>query len=354
MPVPDDIAAARDHARAAVAHVRRSAHRRAATVWVTLAALVFVAFSFEISLGEYHVAVTDVIPAIFGNVDPITDLIVGSVRLPRALCALIAGVAFGCSGAMFQSLARNPLASPDIIGVNIGASAAAVFVIVTVTSASYDLVSAGAFAGALLTAIAIYLLAYRQGLSPFRLVLVGIGVGEMLASVLAYLLTRADIWDAQQAARWLAGSLDFRGYEHVTPAAIGLAVLLPLACVLVGPLTSMLLGDETATGIGVRVERSRAMLLVVAVGLAALAVVASGPVLFVAFLAPPIARQLTRAPVALIASGLVGGLLVLSADLIGRFAFGDVELPVGVVTALLGAPYLIWLLARANKVGGMG
>ena len=195
------------------------------------------------------------------------------LRLPRALTAVLVGGAFGFSGAIFQSLARNPLASPDIIGITAGASAAAVFVIV-VLHGSGLMVSVGALVGALTAAMAIYVLAYQRGTSPYRLVLVGIGIGSVLGSITSYLFTRAEIFDAQRAAVWLTGSLNSRSWEHVRPVGFAMAVLFPAVLVLARPLRAMQLGDDTAKGLGVRVERCRVALVVVGVSLAA---VATGP-----------------------------------------------------------------------------
>jgi iron complex transport system permease protein len=257
------------------------------------------------------------------------------------------------SGAIFQSIARNPLASPDIIGITAGASAAAVFVIVVMGGSSL-LVSLGALIGALLSAAAVYLLALKRGVSSYRLVLVGIGVGAVLTSATSYLLTRADIYDAQRAAIWLTGSLNGRGWDHVRTLGAAMAVLVPAVVVLGRPLRVLQLGDDTAKGLGVAVEPSRAALIVVAVALAAVATASAGPVAFVAFVAAPIARRLVRAPLTLVPAGLAGALLLLLSDLIAQRAFAPTELPVGVVTGILGAPYLVWLLARANRVGGGG
>jgi iron complex transport system permease protein len=262
-------------------------------------------------------------------------------------------VAFGLSGAIFQSLARNPLASPDLIGITAGASAAAVFVIVVI-GGSYLMISLGALAGALLAAAAIYLLAWKRGVSPYRLVLVGIGIGAMLFSVTSYLLTRAEIYDAQRATVWLTGSLNARGWEHVRPLVVALAVLVPATLLLTRPLRTLQLGDDTAIGLGVNVERTRIALMIVGVMLAAIATASAGPIAFVAFIAPPIARRLAHTSLTIVPAALAGGLLVLVADLIARRAFAPTELPVGVVTGVVGGVCLLWLLASADKVGKGG
>ncbi len=327
---------------------------RSLAVIVVLAVLVFVAFCVSLSLGDFKIPVIDVVKTLFGGGDRATEFIVNRLRLPRALTGLMVGAALGMSGAIFQSIARNPLASPDIIGVTYGASAFAVFAIITLGLTGVA-VSMLAIAGAVLTAFIMYVLAWRQGVSSYRLILIGIGIGAIATSITSYLLTRARVEIAQQALIWLTGSLNGRDWSNVRSMGITLAVLTPLTVFLVHRLRILQLGDETAYGLGLRVESSRLGLIVIAVLLAAVATAAAGPIGFVAFVGPPIARRLTRSPgPAMIASALIGALVVALSDLIAQHAFGDTQLPVGVVTGVVGAPYLIFLLARANRVGSGG
>jgi iron complex transport system permease protein len=337
----------------ASAAARRHAVARTTTVTVALSAVLFVVFCVSISVGDFPIPLRDVVPAILGVGSEDADFIVRTLRLPRAVTGVLVGVSFGLSGAIFQSLARNPLASPDIIGIDAGASAAAVFCIV-VLNTSAGVTATGALVGALVAALAIYLLAWTKGVSPYRLVLVGIGVAALLTSVIQYLLTRAEIFEAQRAVVWLTGSLNGRSWEHVRSVLIADVVLIPLLVGLVGSLRTMQLGDDAAKGLGVRVERDRLALVLVAVALAAMATAAAGPVIFVAFVAPPIARRLTRDPLAIGTAALVGAVVVLLSDLVARRMFAPTELPVGVVTGVVGAPYLLWLLARTNRVGRGG
>lgn len=340
-------------ALAIVAKARDAGRVRGAAVGLVLAIGIALSFALSVSVGDFPIPLAEVVPAIFGFGNPDAHFIVQTLRLPRALTGLLVGGAFGLSGAIFQSLARNPLASPDIIGITAGASTAAVFIIVVLGGGGL-LVSLGSFGGALVTAAAIYFLAYRRGITAYRLVLVGIGVGAVLTSLTSYLLTRAQIWDAQRATVWLTGSLNGRGWEHVQPVGLAMLLLLPLALVLARPLKALQLGDDTAKGLGVGVERYRRYLIVAGVALAAVATASAGPVAFVAFVAPPIARRLTRSSLTLIPAALVGGLLLLVSDLVARRAFAPTELPVGIITGIVGAPYLLWLLARANRVGRGG
>jgi iron complex transport system permease protein len=337
-----------------IARARAVRQARSLAVIVVLAVLVFVAFCVSLSLGDFKIPVIDVVKTLFGGGDRATEFIVNRLRLPRALTGLMVGAALGMSGAIFQSIARNPLASPDIIGVTYGASAFAVFAIITLGLTGVA-VSMLAIAGAVLTAFIMYVLAWKQGVSSYRLILIGIGIGAIATSITSYLLTKARVEIAQQALIWLTGSLNGRDWSNVRSMGLTLAVLTPLIVYLVHRLRILQLGDETAYGLGLRVESSRLGLIVIGVLLAAVATAAAGPIGFVAFVAPPIARRLTRSPgPAMIASALLGALVVALSDLIAQHAFGDTQLPVGVVTGVVGAPYLMFLLARANRVGSGG
>ncbi len=337
-----------------LAWARAVRQARSLAVIVVLAALVFAAFCLSLSLGDFKIPVIDVVKTLFGGGDKATEFIVNRLRLPRALTGLMVGAALGMSGAIFQSIARNPLASPDIVGVTYGASAFAVFAVVTVGLTGVA-VSLFAIAGAVLTAFTMYVLAWRHGVSSYRLILIGIGIGAIATSVTSYLLTKAKVEIAQQALIWLTGSLNGRDWSQVRSMGLTLAVLAPLMVVLVRRLRILQLGDDTAYGLGLRVESSRLGLIVVAVLLAAVATASAGPIGFVAFVAPSIARRVTRSPgPAMIASALLGALVVALSDLIAQHAFGDTQLPVGVVIGVVGAPYLMFLLARTNRVGSGG
>lgn len=329
-------------------------HRRTLAVCLALTAVVAAAIAVSVSVGDFPVPLAEVLPAIAGVGDPSSEFIVRTLRLPRAVTGALVGAAFGTSGAVFQSLTRNPLASPDLIGINAGAMAAAVAAIVWLAGSSAT-ISVAALGGASVTAAVMYVLAYRRGVTGYRLVLIGIGVDAVLRAVTSYLLTRADLFEAQQAMVWLTGSLNGRSWDHVVPVVVALAVLLPATLLLGRQLRLLELGDDAARGLGVRVEPARLALVAAAVALAAVATASAGPIAFVALIAPQIARRLARGPGApLVAAALVGAALVLVADLVARRAFSPTELPVGVVTGLIGAPYLLWLLARANRIGAGG
>lgn len=352
-----------EDALSVVSRARRSGRARAFRVSIVLLALTAAVFAISVSLGDFPIPLGDVFPAIFGFGDPSADFIVQTLRLPRALTGLLVGIGFGMSGAIFQTLVRNPLASPDILGITSGASLAAVFVITKGADAYVDVGGSGrasvlaisAFVGALITATLMYVLAYRHGVSTYRLILIGIGVGAMALAGTEFLLSRATTAEAASSLVWLTGSLNARVWEQVIPLAVSLALLVPAAFTLDRRLRMLQLGDDAAKGLGVRVEHTRLYLMLVGVGLAGTAVAAAGPVAFVALLAPPVARRLARSPgPALVVSGVAGALLVLVADLIGRNLFSSTEIPVGVITGAIGAPYLLWLLARANRIGRTG
>jgi iron complex transport system permease protein len=336
---------------AAVIAGRRGRSYRRAFVTVVLAAAIVATFTVSLMVGHTFYGIDEVLRVIAGETVPGASFTVGELRLPRAVLAVLAGFSFGIAGVTFQTMLRNPLASPDIIGITSGASAAAVFGIV-VLSLSETLVSLLAVGGALLTAIAIYLLSNKGGFAGTRLILIGIGVAAMLDSAVTYLLSEAAVWDLQAAMRWLAGSLNGATWSVVLPLALAFLVLVPMLLAQGRALGVLRLGDDSAAALGVSVHRARVTAIVVAVALLAFATAATGPIAFVAFMAGPIAARLVGPGASmLLPSGCIGALLVLSADLVGQFAF-DSRYPVGVITGVLGAPYLIYLLIRTNRSGG--
>ncbi|GAA0994258.1 FecCD family ABC transporter permease [Subtercola frigoramans] len=330
---------------------RRSRARRRAVVLTILAVLVLAVFVVSLMVGNTVYGLGTVMRVILGEHVSGASFAVGELRLPRAVLGMLAGLCFGVAGVTFQTMLRNPLASPDIIGISSGASAAAVIGIV-VFSLSETAVSFLALGGALVTAATIYLLANRRGFAGARLILIGIGVAAMLDSVISYVLSRAATWDLQLAMRWLTGSLNGASWPSVITLAISCAVLLPLLLGQERSVAPLRLGDDTAASLGVGVRRSRVLLILAAVGLLAFATAATGPVAFVAFMAGPVAARIIGAGGSLtLPAGLIGALLVLVADLVAQFAF-DNRFPVGVITGVVGAPYLVYLLIRTNRSGG--
>lgn len=331
--------------------------QRVVAVNLVLAAAAVLLFVISIGIGEYALSPDDVARVLFGAGSTLERTIVVEWRLPRALAGLLAGGAFALSGAITQSVTRNALASPDILGITSGASAAAVAVIVlaggSTTSTFGWLATAGipavAFAGALATGVAIWLLASRRGMDTFRLVLAGIIVTALLTAFRQWLMIKADLNNATAAQTWLTGSLAGASYASVTPLAIAVAAAIPALIWIAFQLGAMSLGPDTARGLGVRVSRAETGMLVVAVALAAVAVSATGPIGFVAFVAPQVAQRLCATPTPpLTGSLLCGALIVLGGDVAAR-TLVPTELPVGIFTSVIGGVFLIYLLIRINQ-----
>ena len=324
--------------------------RRALPVLPILLFLLLAAVILSVSYGEYRIAPLEVVRATLGLETGNDDyrLVVRLFRLPRIVLAALVGAALAVSGTILQGITRNPLADPGILGISSGAALAAVSLLVYFTAAPVALLPWVAFAGALLTAVLIYLLAWRGGSSPLRLILIGIGFAAAAQALTTLLVVFGDINDVQQALVWLSGSVDGRGWADVRVLALWLVVLLPLTFLSARQLNTLALGDESATGLGVGLERTRAFLILLSVALAAGAVAAAGTVGFVGLVAPHITRRLVGPghEGLLPASALTGALLVVTADLIGRTVIAPSQLPAGLVTAAIGAPYFMYLLWR--------
>ncbi len=319
---------------------------RSIGVGLALTAALFALVVWSVGTGEIAIPPGEVVATLLGGGDRATSFVIETLRLPRALCGLLIGIALGASGAIFQSITRNPLGSPDIVGFIQGASAAAVIQIVVFGGGTFA-IAGSAVIGGFVTAVLVYGLSYRGGVQGYRLVLVGIGIAAMLVAVTDYLLTRSTLEQAQESQVWLTGTLNGRGWEHVRPIAVALVLLAPLIALLARELRMLELGDEAARALGVSIERSRLALIMVAVALCAVATASAGPIVFVALAAPQIARRLTRATGPNVAcAGLMGGVLLLGADCASQRLFGDIQLPVGVMTGVLGGVYLVYLLLR--------
>ncbi|GIE83327.1 ABC transporter permease [Actinoplanes philippinensis] len=335
----------------AVTRGRRRRRLRRRTVLAVAGVAVAVMAALSLMIGQTFYPPGDVLRVILGETVPGASFTVGELRLPRTVLALITGLCFGMGGVTFQTMMRNPLASPDIIGISSAASAAAAFAIIVLGLGETG-VSVFAIVAALGVAVVIYVLSFKDGVAGARLVLIGIGIAAMLNSVTSYVLNQAGQWDLQAATRWLNGSLNGSTWDEVAPVLVALAVFGPVLLAQARNLTMLQLGDDTAAALGTRLERTRLISIVAAVGLIAFATSATGPIAFVAFLAGPIAARLVGPGGSLLVpSALAGALLVLVADFLGQFAF-DTRFPVGVITGVLGAPYLIFLLVRTNRAGG--
>ncbi len=335
----------------AAPRVSRSAAARHIQMLSALAALVLGLTLLTLSCGRGCLPPSDVWAALTGAPGANVSFVVVDLRLPRAVMGLLAGASFGLGGVAFQIMLRNPLASPDIIGISASAGAAAVFAIVILAFDGW-LVSLVAVAAGLGVAALIWALSSRRGAAGARLILIGIGVSAMLDSVTAYVLLEAPAWERAEAMRWLTGSLNGMQLVQALPVAGALLIFGGLLAFTARDLEVLRLGDDTAEALGVRADATRLRVTLAAVGLVAIATAATGPIAFVAFLAGPIAaRLLPGSRGLLLGAGLVGAVLVIAGDFVGQFLL-PARLPVGVVTGAVGAPFLLYLIVRANKNGG--
>ncbi|MFF1557777.1 FecCD family ABC transporter permease [Streptomyces sp. NPDC058279] len=324
---------------------------RALAAGLLLAAVALVMAVVLIGTGDFQIAPWDVVRTLLGRGSPADDFIVNDLRLPRVSVALLVGASLGMAGAVFQSVSRNPLGSPDLLGFGYGSAVGALTAIIVFHGGS-TAVAAGAVVGGLLTGAAVYLLAYKQGIHGYRLVLVGIGASAMLIALIQYLLTKAKLVEATRAMVWLTGSLAGRDWSQVWPLLATCAVVFPLVLGQGRALRMMEMGDDAAHALGVRVERSRLLLMAAAIVLTTAAAAAAGPISFVALAAPQLARRLTRSPGPnLLTGALMGAVVLLVSDWASQRAFGADRLPVGVVTGLVGGVYLLWLLVTERKAG---
>lgn len=304
-----------------------------------------------IGSGDYAMTPGEVVSTLFGHGTFQQEFIVTDLRLPRVLVGLLVGAALGVGGAVFQTVSRNPLGSPDVLGFGQGATVGALMVIV-LSQGGAAAVAGGAVVGGLVTGVLVYLLAWKRGMHGYRLVLVGIGSAAMLTAAAQYLITKANLVDATRAVVWMTGSLDGRDWAQVWPLLVVCGLLIPLVLGHGRALRMMEMGDDAAYALGVRVERTRLVLMGCAVLLVAVATAAAGPITFVSLSAPQLARRLTRSPGPNLApAAFMGAALLLVADWIAMDAFGDRQLPVGVVTGVLGGCYLLWLLVSERRAG---
>ncbi|RAY11588.1 iron ABC transporter permease [Actinomadura craniellae] len=327
---------------------------RLVVVCLVLSAATFLLVCLSVTIGEFRMGLGDAFGGIVGTGDPGNVLIVRELRLPRVLTGLLVGIAFALSGALFQTMTRNPLASPDVIGLTEGSATAVVAAIMLGWHSGAGLQTLGLLGG-FGCALLVYLLAWRDGITGYRIVLVGIGISWMCASATDFLLARGGQFQAQAAIGWLVGNLNGRDWAETLPLAVAMVVLVPAALGLGRLLRTLQLGDDVAIGLGTPVQRARLAIVFTGVGLIAFGTAAAGPVAFVALSAPQIAQRLggTAWPPP-VTSAVTGGLIVVASDLIARTVIPGTELPVGIVSGAFGAPVLIWLLIRANRAGSGG
>lgn len=327
--------------------------RRVPPMLLCLAVMVVVAMVMNLGRGEYPISPLDIVKTVLGidTGNPDHAFVIYNLRLPRTLVAFMVGMALAISGTIFQGITRNPLADPGIIGINAGASLAAVAVIVLFPLAPIYTLPLSAFAGALLMAGLIYSLAWNNGSSPVLFILMGVGLSAIASAFTSLMITFGDIYSVSDALVWLAGSVYGRTWEQVFSFLPWLMVFVPMALVLARHLNALNLGDDVAKGLGTRVEWQRGLLVLVAVALAGAGVATAGMIGFVGLIAPHLGRQLvgTNHEGLIPTSALLGGMLVVVADFLGRTLFAPIEIPCGVVTAAVGAPYFLYLLIRNRK-----
>lgn len=324
---------------------------RLAAVAMILTLLAATLALVAITLGDYPLTLDQVWAAITGSGEDFHRMIVLEWRLPVAIAAVVFGALLGIGGAIFQSLTRNPLGSPDVIGFDAGSYTAVVVTILVLGSSNYWTIATAAIIGGFLTALAVYLLAYRRGVQGFRLIIVGIGVSAMLGSVNSYLITRADIDDAMAVGFWGAGSIMRVTWSSMGPSLFIAALIMVAGAVLAPSLRRLELGDDAAVTLGTRPTPARLGLMIVGVATVALVTAAAGPIGFIALAAPQLARRITRTPgVSMLAAGTMGAILLASAHLLSLVISQFFRpIPVGLITVCLGGLYLIWLLVREAR-----
>ncbi|MDL4840976.1 FecCD family ABC transporter permease [Aquibacillus rhizosphaerae] len=329
---------------------RRQRRRRWIIVTSSLTAFLIIVCCAMLLLGNTIYPVIDVIRALLGEQISGVSFAINTIRLPRMLAGLFAGFAFGIGGNTFQTMLRNPLANPNVIGITTGSSAAAVFCIV-ILHTSDTIVSVASVGAGLATVVFIYLFSKGKSFSIGRLILVGIGIQAMLNALISYILLVGAQQDLPAALRWLSGSLNGSQMHELPSLIITVLVFAPIIILLGKNLSILELGEQSATSLGVNTDKTRIVLILCSVCIIALATAITGPIAFVAFLSGPIAKRLVGVGFSnIIPAGLVGANLVLASDLIGQFAF-EVRYPVGIITGIIGAPYLIYLLIRMNRKG---
>ncbi len=325
---------------------------RTITLLLLLAASLLLSL-VSLSLGSIRVPLPEVIQSLFGGGEQQFAMIIMQFRLPRVLAALLVGAALAVAGALLQGIIRNPLASPDVLGVTGGASVSVVAFMTLAAGMSIHLIPFVAIAGAGITAALNYVLAWRRGVSPYRLVMIGIGISTATAALTTFLLISGPAYLAPQVLNWTTGSLYGTNWTYIGMLWPWIALFLPLALLFARELDVQALGEETALGLGSRLQRSRLLMLAISVALAGAAVGVAGSLSFIGLIAPHMARRLVghsyRA--VLPAAALCGAILLVAADLAGRLLFQPLDIPAGVFTAGIGAPFFMYLLMRRRRSG---
>nr|WP_132371803.1 iron ABC transporter permease [Melghiribacillus thermohalophilus] len=324
---------------------------------IVLIVLIIVTFFISLNSGVIRLSLAEMVQTLLGRGTDNHHLLFFDFRMPRMILSILAGAALAVSGAVFQTITRNELADPGIIGINAGASVAIVtFIFLTggtvesLSLTSKVLLPIVAFSGAMLSAVLIYVFAWNRGVSPLRLVLVGVALNAILSALLIVIQLQMEANNFMKALVWLSGSIWAANWDYVTVTVPSVLLLIPFVMCKSRSLNVLHLGDELSTGLGMRVERERQLLIILAVALAGSAVAVSGNITFLGLIAPHIARKLVgpQHERLIMTSALIGALLLLLADLIGRVIIMPSELPVGLVVSCLGAPYFLYLLMKSE------
>jgi len=331
--------------------------RNATITFGVLMVVAFIVFVVSTAIGEMKINPLTVLKVFAGSGPEMETLIITSFRLPRIIIALIVGISLAVAGGILQGMIRNPLASPDVLGITGGASAAVVAFLALFSDESNALTVSinwlplAAFLGACVVAFLVYLLAWKNGVSPIRLVLIGIGISTLMQALTTLMMIMGPIYQASQANIWITGTVYGSNWDNVGTLLPWSVVFLVIAFAAARTINIQELGDEVATGLGGKIQKQRFLLLMISTALIGGSVAFAGGIGFVGLMAPHMARRLVGSSFGALlpASALIGGILVMLADLIGRTMFSPLEIPAGVFTAGIGAPYFIYLLFKTRN-----
>ncbi|MED4970751.1 FecCD family ABC transporter permease [Parageobacillus toebii] len=330
--------------------------KKAITISLILLAVSVVIFLVSIGSGEMYISPLEIAKTLFGNGSDMNEVVIYTFRLPRILVALLAGMLLAAAGAILQGMIRNPLASPDVLGITGGAAAAVVAFLTLFSDENHSLTISihwlpfAAFLGATITALLVYVLSWKNGMAPLRLVLIGVGISALMQACTTLLMITGPIYRASQANVWITGSVYGASWKHVTLLAPWALILLAISFLSVRKMNIQELGDELAIGAGVSLQKQRFFLLLLSTALTGGAVAFAGGIGFVGLMAPHMARRLVGSSFGALlpASALLGAIFVMAADLAGRMLFAPMEIPAGVFTAAVGAPYFVYLLYKSR------
>ena len=331
--------------------------RKATITFTILLVVAFLVFVVSTGSGEMKINPLTVVSVLFGGGPEMEKLIINSFRLPRIIVALMVGISLAVAGGILQGMIRNPLASPDVLGITGGAAAAVVSFLAMFSDKNHSLTVSiawlplAAFIGATVVGFLVYFLAWKNGVSPIRLVLIGIGISALMQAITTLTMVMGPIYQASQANIWITGTVYGSNWKNVAILVPWTVIFVIIALALARTINIQELGDEVATGLGGKVQKQRFLLLMISTALIGGSVAFAGGIGFVGLMAPHMARRLVGSSFGALlpASALIGGILVMVADLIGRTLFSPLEVPAGVFTAGIGAPYFIYLLFKTRN-----